>query len=115
GVAPLGDFFAFEPTFRDGVRVAVGRVAGDPTRDQIILGADAGGGPRVRVLNLIGATPVPVATPLGDFFAFEPGFRGGVRVAAGDVDGDSSHGDALIVAAGPGGWPRGRGRRAAGA
>src|SRR5262249_23045873 len=45
-VTTLDDEFVFEPSFRDGVRVAVGRVAGGST-DQIILGTDPGGGPRV--------------------------------------------------------------------
>src|SRR5205814_950517 len=113
-VSTIADFLAYEASFRDGVRVAVGRVAGVPNRDQIILGTDAGGGPRGRVLNLLNGTPVPGAGPLSDFFAFEPEFRGGVRVAAGDVDGNLANGDELIVAAGPGAGPRVRVLRADG-
>src|SRR5438094_287205 len=61
-------------------------------------GAVAGGTPLVEVDRPGG--------PLGDFFAFEDSFRGGVRVAAGDVDGNAANGDELIVGAGPGGGPR---------
>jgi hypothetical protein len=108
-VTPTHDFFAFEPEFRDGVRVAVGRVFGNANvvnprlaQDQIILGTDAGGGPRVRVLALGVTDGVPIA----DFFAFEPEFRGGVRVASGDVAADSAGAEEVIVGAGPGGGPR---------
>jgi hypothetical protein len=108
-VTSLVDTFVFEPSFRDGVRVAVGQIGGGPL-DRIVLGTDPGGGPRVRLLQLqlAGLTPtlVPAGGPLDDFFAFEPGFRGGVRVAAGDVDGNPSNGDELIVGAGVGGGPR---------
>jgi hypothetical protein len=108
-VTTIDDEFVFEPTFRDGVRVAVGRIGGG-LLDTIVLGTDPGGGPRVRTLhlNFNGPTPtlVPAGGPLSDFFAFEPSFRGGVRVAAGDVDGNPSNGDELVVGAGVGGGPR---------
>lgn len=61
------------------------------------IGADAGGGPHVKVY--FAAT--------GDlkfsFFAFAPNFTGGVRVAVGDVTGDGQ--DDIVVAAGAGGGP----------
>jgi hypothetical protein len=113
-VSTIAEFLAYEPSFRDGVRVAVGRVTGVLNQDQIILGTDAGGGPRVREFNVVNGTAIPVTGPLGDFFAFEPGFRGGVRVSAGDVDGNPANGDELIVAAGPGAGPRVRVLRADG-
>jgi hypothetical protein len=77
------DFFAMDgdETFRGGVRVAVGDVNGDGV-DDVIVGAGTGGGPRVEVYN--GKTGQRIA----NFFAYEPSFRGGVHVAAGDVDGD---------------------------
>ncbi len=105
-VTPITSFFAFNPDFRGGVRVAAGQVAGPADREQIILGAEAGGGPRVRVLQLNGNSVSPIAGPLGDFFAFDPGFRGGVRVAAGNLDGNIFNGDELVAAAGPTGGPR---------
>lgn len=94
---PRLDFFAFEPEFRGGVYLATADVTGDGWGD-IVVGAGEGGAPRVRVFD--GRSGQPVA----DFLAFETEFRGGVRVAAGDVAGD---GRAEIVAgAGPGGAPR---------
>ncbi|HYH63464.1 MAG TPA: hypothetical protein VD866_02085 [Urbifossiella sp.] len=113
--ARLGDFLAYEETFRDGVRVAVGDIDGDADGlDQIIVGTDAGGGPRVRAFRFEGLTPAPLTTVLGNILAFEESFRGGVRVAAGDLDGFAANGDELVVAAGPGGGPRVRVFRADG-
>jgi hypothetical protein len=91
------DFFAFEPTFTGGVYVATADFDHDGVAD-IIVSADVGGGPRVRVFN--GQTGATIA----DFFAFETSFTGGVRVAAGDVNGDGV--PDLVVSAGAGGGPR---------
>src|SRR5262249_46741389 len=44
-------------------------------------GADAGGGPEVKVFNADGSLRF-------DFLAFTPAFSGGVRVAVADVNGD---------------------------
>lgn len=106
------EFFAFDESFRGGVFVAAGQM--DPARDQlaIIVGAGERGGPHVRVFHL-GHVAWLVAPPSPqdyysvqlqtEFFAFDAGFRGGVRVAAGDVNGDGR--DELVAAAGPGGGP----------
>jgi SpoIID/LytB domain protein len=88
GTGPYGDFAG-------GVFVAAGRLAGGDT-DRIVTGADKGGGPHVRVL-----------TPSGDgtgveFMAYDPGFKGGVRVAV------CNFGDAgmrIVTAPGPTGGP----------
>ena len=111
----LGDFLAYEETFRDGVRVAVGDIDGvGDGLDQIIVGTDQGGGPRVRAFRFEGLTPTPLTTVLGNILAFEESFRGGVRVAAGELDNFPANGDELVVAAGPGGGPRVRVFRADG-
>jgi hypothetical protein len=87
----MGQFFAFAPSFHGGVFVAVGDVNGDGIPD-IIVGADAGAGPHVEVFN--GAN----LSLMYSFFAFDPTYSGGVRVAAGDVNGDGKAD--IIVGAG---------------
>ncbi|QJW96678.1 beta strand repeat-containing protein [Frigoriglobus tundricola] len=92
----LGAFFAFDPGFRGGVTVAAGDLSGDGRAD-IIVGAGPGAGPAVAVYS---GTNFSL---LGAFFAFDPGFRGGVTVAAGDLSGDGRAD--IIVGAGPGAGP----------
>ncbi|MFO0798581.1 MAG: choice-of-anchor Q domain-containing protein [Gemmataceae bacterium] len=88
----------FESTFTAGVNVAAADLTGDGIAD-VAVGADAAGGPRVTVFD--GAT----GAVLADFFGIDdPGFRGGVRVALGDVSGDGLAD--LAVSAGAGGGPR---------
>ena len=87
--AVIGDFFAYEETYRGGLSVAVADVNGDGFAD-IVTGTDQGGGPRVRVFD--GRT----LSVVQDFFAFDSNQRGGVRVAAADFNRD---GRADIVAA----------------
>jgi hypothetical protein len=97
----LTQFFAFETTFHGGVRVAAADLNNDGLAD-IVTGAGGGGGPRVRVFN--GKTRVPLAGVLGSFNAFADGFRGGVFVAAADVNGDGSAD--VVVGTGPGIAPK---------
>jgi hypothetical protein len=87
----------YEPSFLGGVRVAAD-LTGDRFPD-LVVAPGPGGGPRVRVLD--GKTGQPVPWAVGSFWAFEPTFRGGVEVAAADVDGDDT--PDVIAAAGPGG------------
>jgi hypothetical protein len=90
-------FFGDASADRLGLTVAVADVTGDGRAD-VVLGTGPGGGPRVTVFD--GATGVAVR----DFFAYDPGFRGGVNVAAGDVTGDGKA--EIITAAGRGGGPQ---------
>ncbi|MEI7852463.1 MAG: hypothetical protein WCJ06_02030 [Planctomycetota bacterium] len=95
-------FFAFEPNFMGGVYVASGDINGDGF-DDIIIGAGAGGGPRVKVIRGGSGYSMNSAIPLMDIFAFDPSFTGGVRVAAGNRD--NVGGEEVITAAGYGGGP----------
>ncbi len=71
-----GGFFAYDPRFAGGVRVAAATGAG---RSVIVTGAGPGGGPHVRTFD--GKTGVPLAGAIGGFFAYDPTFTGGVYVA----------------------------------
>jgi len=98
-LAELTGFFAYTPVFTGGVYVAAGDVDGDGLAD-IVTGAGPGGGPHVRAFkrNSNGSL-----AELTGFFAYDPAFRGGVRVATADVDGDGRAD--IITGAGPGGGP----------
>ena len=83
-------FFAFdEPFFAGGVYVAAGDTNADGF-DDVVVGAGAGGGPRVQVYAG-SATGLVTSSTLNDFFAYSLDFTGGVVVSAGDrnADGDS--------------------------
>ncbi|MDB5313306.1 MAG: repeat protein [Gemmataceae bacterium] len=72
-------------------------------RAQAVVAADAGGGPRIAVWGLL---PDGQWTARASFFGItgDPAFRGGTRVAVGDVNADGT--PDLVVAAGSGGGPR---------
>ncbi|MFO0852576.1 MAG: VCBS repeat-containing protein [Gemmataceae bacterium] len=94
----LRTFDAYESAFTGGVIVAVADIDGDGRAD-VITGTDQGGGPRVRVFSGLDNHVV------ADFLAIDDAaFRGGVRVAAGDVNADGV--PDLVAAAGVGGGPR---------
>lgn len=74
-------FFAYAKDFRGGVNVSCGDIDGDG-RDEIITGANYGGGPHVRIFNGNGELEYP------GFFAFDENERNGVNLASGDIDDD---------------------------
>jgi uncharacterized repeat protein (TIGR01451 family) len=79
--ARVVQFYAFDPRFQGGVRVALGDVNGDGTPD-IIAAAGPTGSPDVRVFD--GRT----GALIDEFMPYNPGFAGGVFVAAGDLNHD---------------------------
>jgi large repetitive protein len=87
----IPDFFAFEPSLRNGAYVAAGDVNGDGTND-LIFGAGPGGAPRVLIVSgqtlLSAGSTAAINTPVANFFAGNVNNRGGVRVAAKNLDGD---------------------------
>jgi 2',3'-cyclic-nucleotide 2'-phosphodiesterase (5'-nucleotidase family) len=98
----IASFFAYDASFRGGVNVAVGDLNGDG-RLELITGAGAGGGPHVKAFALNFSAGRATTQEVASFFAYAPSFRGGVSVAAGDVNGDGA--SDIITGAGPGGGP----------
>ena len=91
----LDSFAPYGAGFTGGLFVAAADTSGD-RRPEIVVGPGAGIEPRVKVLAGDGRE-------LSSFLAFEPEDRGGVRVAAGDLDVD---GKAELVAARASGSPQ---------
>jgi len=75
-------FMAYAKGFLGGVSVATGDVFGTD-QEMIITGAGQGGGPHVRIFNKTGQV-------MGQFFAFENNFSGGVNIAVGDYNNDGA-------------------------
>jgi fibronectin-binding autotransporter adhesin len=86
--------------FPGGVNVGVGDVDGD-TVDEIVTAADAGGGPHVIVWDWNNSAHT--ATAKYGWYAYDPGFKGGVNISVADVVG-STRAD-IVTAPGAGGGP----------
>ncbi len=89
-------FLAFPSNFTLGLYVAGGDINGDGQAD-IIVGTGEGNGSTPIIKVFSGADG---STVLQTFFAFNSAFTGGVRVAAGDVNGDGRAD--IIAGTGPG-------------
>jgi uncharacterized delta-60 repeat protein len=115
GAAPAGStdgpflvplFSPFEDGFQGKVNVAVGDLTGDGISD-LVVAADSGGGPVVVVYDgaKLAAGVDPSSAQLVRFLGIDdPAFRGGARVAVGDLNHDGT--PDLVIAAGIGGGPR---------
>ena len=91
-VTELAAFNAFEPGFTGGVNVSCADTNADGRAD-VVVGPDGGRAPDVRTYNITGGT----ATLLSSFQAYEPGFTGGVRVAAAAFPGSAVLGNFHIA------------------
>ena len=87
------EFYAYASNFKGGVNFASGDINHDG-KQEIITAAGLGGGPHIRIFNLSGEL-------IGQFFAFNSNFRGGVNVATADVNNDGS--DEIIAVQASGG------------
>ena len=80
----LANFHAYDAAFTGGVWVAAADVTGDGIAESF-TGEDAVGDRNVRVFQVTTAGPPGRGYLLyAEFFAYDPGFFGGVRVAAAD-------------------------------
>ena len=92
----IRSFYAYDPKFMGGVTISAGDINGDGVAD-IVTGAASGAASHVKVFS---GTNNAV---LRSFLAYDAGFKGGVTVAVGDVDGDGKAD--IITGAGAGGGP----------
>lgn len=82
---PLLDFVALPG--KKGVFLALGDISGDGVLD-FVLGRDKDSPPEVWVID--GVSLEPLESLFGGFLAYPDDFRGGVPVAAGDVNGNGT-------------------------
>lgn len=87
--------FPFHPSFRGAADVALGDTNGDG-KAEIIVSQASDGDTRVKVYK-------PSGQILAEWLAFAPEFKGGVNVAAGDINKDGRA--EIVVGAGAGGNP----------
>jgi len=93
-LAEIYSFYAYDPTLNCGASVAAGNVGGDsgtppaPSHafpsDELITGAGQGGGPHVKVYA-VNLTNAAVLDTLGQFYAYDSNYSGGINVASGIV------------------------------
>jgi hypothetical protein len=103
GVASMiGEFLAYDYRYFGGVFLASGDTNGDGRAD-VVTGTSGNGGPETKAFDGKTCIGNPTPTKLLDFFAYDPGFNGGDRVAVLDVNNDGKAD--IVTGAGPGGGP----------
>lgn len=95
--AVLAETFAWPVNLVTGFYLACGDFFGDGGLG-VAVAPDGGGGPHIKVFRLSGSSLVLQR----EWFAYDPSFQGGVRLAAGHFG--ASH-DLLVTVPGPGGGP----------
>lgn len=95
GADVITPFFAYEPSFRGGVRVYGADVTGDGI-PEIITAPGPGRPGEIKVFSETG-TPLPEYS----FFPFGPGYDGGIEIAAGSIT--SAGGIQIVAGQGRGG------------
>ena len=103
GARVIASWFAYDPRFAGGVRVAVGEFDNNPADGrEVVTAPGPGGGPDVKIWHIGSDGSVAL---IREFFAYADAFHGGVSVAAGHLDNQSDGNDQLVTGAGPGGGP----------
>jgi hypothetical protein len=88
-------FFAYDKKSRGGVSVALADVDGDGNLE-VITGPGKGDEPLIKIFSISGNLK-------SSFLAYEKRFKGGVEIAAGDVNGDGQA--EIVTGPGPSGGP----------
>mgnify|MGYP000421619878 CR=1 FL=1 len=89
-------FFAYDKSFRGGIKPAFGKVTSKNGKANIITVPMSKSESRIRVFDKTGRQ-------VAEWLAFHSKFKGGASIAASDMDNDGL--DEIIVGAGPGGAP----------
>jgi len=89
-------FYPYTERYNGGINITAGDLDQDGDME-IVTGTERGGGPHIRIFNHDGVLINP------GFFAYGKGFRGGVKVTIGDLNGDGWY--EIIAGAGYGGGP----------